>query len=342
MPTPLPFRAVPTPELLAVAREGYGLLPAGQKTDLGGINLNLEMDDPAGARYVLRVYSPWVTADRVRFVQLVRGTLRAAGLPFTETVATGDGETVLEVGGRAVEVERFVPGTRMDEETQLETGMVMLGRVHDELAGLHLSQPHANAEYPNHVASSVAIDWAQGAAAVVSSWSDATNAERDAAIGMVRLAEALAPLEAELDGELPRQLVHGDFWDNNVLFDDEGRITAVLDLDFAGVRPRIDDVALTFYYTTSGMKRDEVDAAHLRRLRRALDAYDSTASPKLSEAERLALPLALARTVLFSARYIVEVKEQATKREILGEITTDIKWSCALVESARAAQDAFV
>ena len=40
-----------------------------------------------------------------------------------------------------------------------------------------------------------------------------------------------------------RQLVHGDFWDDNGLFR-EGRIVLVTDLDFMGVRPRVDDLAL--------------------------------------------------------------------------------------------------
>lgn len=50
-------------------------------------------------------------------------------------------------------------------------------------------------------------------------------------------------------GVLPRQLVHGDFWDNNVRFRDLD-IVAVLDLDFMEERPRIDDLALTLYYVT--------------------------------------------------------------------------------------------
>jgi Ser/Thr protein kinase RdoA (MazF antagonist) len=54
---------------------------------------------------------------------------------------------------------------------------------------------------------------------------------------------------------LPRQLAHGDFWDNNVLFR-SGRVVSVTDFDFMGVRPRIDDLALTLYHTNSTFSDD--------------------------------------------------------------------------------------
>ena len=49
---------------------------------------------------------------------------------------------------------------------------------------------------------------------------------------------------------LPRQLVRGNLWDNNVFFR-AGRPVLVTDLDFMGKRLRIDDLALTLYYTNS-------------------------------------------------------------------------------------------
>jgi Ser/Thr protein kinase RdoA (MazF antagonist) len=50
-----------------------------------------------------------------------------------------------------------------------------------------------------------------------------------------------------LVARLPHQLVHGDFWDNNVGFLG-GRPVLVADFDFMGERARIDDLALTLWY----------------------------------------------------------------------------------------------
>jgi Ser/Thr protein kinase RdoA (MazF antagonist) len=60
--------------------------------------------------------------------------------------------------------------------------------------------------------------------------------------GAEELAELVGQAEAGLVARLPRQLVHGDFWDNNVLFR-HGRPVLVCDFDFMGERARIDDLA---------------------------------------------------------------------------------------------------
>ena len=61
------------------------------------------------------------------------------------------------------------------------------------------------------------------------------------------LAELVAAGEADLTAGLPRQLVHGDFWDDNVFFRGEDPLF-VADFAFMAERARIDDLALTLYY----------------------------------------------------------------------------------------------
>jgi len=65
-----------------------------------------------------------------------------------------------------------------------------------------------------------------------------TPAELRVAAVAEELAELITEAEAEagLGSRLPRQLVHGDFWDNNVLFR-RGRPALVADFDFMGERP---------------------------------------------------------------------------------------------------------
>lgn len=73
------------------------------------------------------------------------------------------------------------------------------------------------------------------------------------------MAEELAGLVAQAEGglvaRLPRQLVHGDFWDDNMLFR-HGRPVLLCDFDFMGERARVDDLALTLWCAaaTSAMR----------------------------------------------------------------------------------------
>jgi homoserine kinase type II len=78
---------------------------------------------------------------------------------------------------------------------------------------------------------------------------------------------------------------------------------AVADLDFMGIRPRVDDLALTLYFTDEEMQR--ADAADRRAeeriatLRPLVRAYAAALSTPLSESEWQALPWALARQPLW-------------------------------------------
>jgi Ser/Thr protein kinase RdoA (MazF antagonist) len=114
-------------------------------------------------------------------------------------------------------------------------------------------------------------------------------------------AEELAPhlQEAQRAADyaaLPRQLVHGDFWDNNALYRDED-IVLIQDFDHMGERARIEDPALTAYY----MAMEPGSSLDPSRFRRLVDAYDAGLDAPLSEAERSALPVALARQPLWWA-----------------------------------------
>jgi homoserine kinase type II len=65
---------------------------------------------------------------------------------------------------------------------------------------------------------------------------DPTPAERRLAAVAEELAERVIQAEAGLVARLPRQLVHGDFWDNNVLFR-HGRPVLVADSTSWGSGP---------------------------------------------------------------------------------------------------------
>ena len=95
-----------------------------------------------------------------------------------------------------------------------------------------------------------------------------TAAEAALADAADRLADLVAQDEAALVVQLPRQLAHGDFWDDNVLFR-HGRPVLLADFDFMGERARVDDLALTLWcasFDLGGGTDLAQELPHLRRL----------------------------------------------------------------------------
>lgn len=270
-------------ELLAFVSKRYGL-SINNPRDLGGsFNLNVLLEN-----YVVRVYGSWVTVARGRELQQIRQTLRQEGIPIPELLPALDGSLGSVFEDCFLEVEQFVQGERMGMGQQFRSGMQMLGRLHTHLANLTLENPPPIA---NHLPQEVALEATRKATAFIRAWNPTPEETHWAEI-----AETLAQLLPVV--ELPCQLVHGDFWDNNVLF--RGReVTAVLDFDFAGVRPRIDDLALPLSYALQN------NLIRITDLRELIKAYDSGCTIPLSKAERRALPFAMARMALFFLQYLL-------------------------------------
>ncbi len=63
---------------------------------------------------------------------------------------------------------------------------------------------------------------------------------------------------------LPQQVIHGDFYPPNLLCDPPGTPVAVLDWEFATVRPRVWDVARMIAFTFLGVHGDAADFAAAR------------------------------------------------------------------------------
>ena len=140
----------------------------------------------------------------------------------------------------------------------------------------------------------------------------------------------MADAERDLDTG-PLQLVHGDYWDNNVYLRD-GEIVLVADLDFMGARPRIDDLALTLYYTNSTFAYDQVSRARVADLGRVVHAYDSSLARQLSDAERLAIPLAMARTAIGFIAQMTDADSDEGIHRLARELVPDFRWVRAMLE----------
>src|SRR5581483_4287519 len=85
--------------------------------DVGGtynLNVLLEMRDKM---YIVRVYRPWITYERLAFLHAVKEALARSGLPVALPLATNTGETMLTYRNsdrnqddeRLAEIEPFIP-----------------------------------------------------------------------------------------------------------------------------------------------------------------------------------------------------------------------------------------
>ena len=305
-PGRLPLSEALVAEITAVAGLDRGLT----WRDLGGswtTNLHAHTDDPTKGT-VYRVHQPVTTRERVDAEQQVRRHLADGGIPTVEPSTFRDGDTCAELSsGRVVEAEPFVAASGwMSTAEAMVTGFGVLGLLHHSLARARLPAAAATVAYANHVPAEDALVLATAGAERVRGWGD-PRLLRYAGEVVDHLAEVSAG-EGQLLGGQRRQLVHGDFWDNNVLFSG-GAVAAVLDFGFMAERTRIDDLALAIWFWLLGTEEPPPGSSDLDLVSALVAAYDRHTDP-LTEEERLALPLAVARQPAWSlGRWVLELPE---------------------------------
>src|SRR6266702_2512313 len=206
----LPVRPLKSPELIDTVVRAYDLTRNFDPIDLGGSsNLNLLL--PGRDRgYVARIYRAWVTPRRLEGIQSVRATLRAAGLPFTQTRPSADGHPWISFADWLVEVEPFVGGQDMSTWAQLLAGMRMLGMIHTVLSAMAAPPGARCAPAANHIDAADAFETTMRVCSAIRSWTSSADEERIASLSE-ELATALRWAGDGRSMRLPRQLLHGDF-----------------------------------------------------------------------------------------------------------------------------------
>ena len=289
-------------------------IPRQRGRDLGGsLNLNL-LVSRGDEQLVVRVHRPSVSSDRLNDIQAVRQQVHAGGVPCSALVPAGDGARWAGCGNRLVEVERFIPHDGpMNTLPRLARGLPVLGRIHALLADAAICPAGRAVEFANHIEPGQVLSGTRAGAQRIRG-SHPAPAERRMAGEAERLAELVTAGEAGLAAGLPRQLVHGDFWDDNVFFRSES-LVFVADFGFMAERARIDDLALTLYYADIelGLSGTSDRIAALRPL---VHAYASGLDHPLTGAERQALPWAIARQPLWGiGGWVAVLDDQDTARE---------------------------
>jgi Ser/Thr protein kinase RdoA (MazF antagonist) len=337
------LRAQVSPELLDVLERDYGIVSSRPPVDLGGSsNLNLLVGE-GGRKRVVRVYRPSVSEARLSDIQRARRRLAERDFPCQVPIPAPDGRDWTVVDGRVLEVEHYVHHDgHMDTWDRVESGLGVLAAMHDVLRSVPIGADGRTPRFVNYIeAEDVVEATARGSARIRSWWPKAAEAQlADDADG---LAVAVGEAQRAIGyASLPRQLVHGDFWDNNVLYRGD-ELVLIHDFDHMGERARIDDLALTLYYLNSEPVPDVETGRRAQCLRRLVDAYDSRLEVRLTPAERVALPVALARQPLWSVGgWIADLDDDDAARRHAAGMSAAVDLALEIMRDLHRWQEAFL
>ena len=152
-----------------------------------------------------------------------------------------------------------------------------------------------------------------------------------------RLADDAQELAVALSGlrlSLKEQLIHGDFWDNNVLLL-SGRPVWLGDFDFLGARPRVDDLALTLYFTDAQLSLfDPYTGDRIAAYRGIFLDYQAALDTPWSAEERDALPYVMVRQPLWGFAKWVNILDEDAARGFISDMGWYLKWGKAMLEDA--------
>ncbi len=243
---------------------GAGGYQAHRPIAVGTINTNVRVETTDGPLF-LRINEGKTRDDVVREAEIV-SWVAGRGVPTPEPRRTPAGEPFAPWKGELASLFPWVPGRTL-ARAELTPG-------HGAAAGRALARLHlAGADHPDRRSGRYEPDEIDRRLAQI------------AALGRPELADAVAALEPELralaverNPELPAGIIHGDLFVDNVLFHEDGRLSALLDFEQASWGRLAYDVAVTvlaFGFGTDDFRPDVTRAF--------LEAYAAVRRPTRDE-----------------------------------------------------------
>jgi len=240
---------------------------AHQPIAVGTINTNVRVETDA-ALFFLRINEGKAEDDVWREAAIVAHAA-AQGVPTPVPRATTDGLAFARWRGEFVSLFPWVVGRTL---ARAELTPAHAAAVGGALAKLH----HASAGFPDHTPGRYEPS------------EIAARLARVAALDRPQLAQAVAVLTPEMaqlgierTADLPEGIIHGDLFVDNVMFDDAGALTALIDFEQASWGHVAYDLAVTTL--AFGYGRDDFRPEIVRAL---IDAY--AAARPVTDAERAA------------------------------------------------------
>ncbi|MBC8235162.1 phosphotransferase, partial [bacterium] len=273
-------RAELTDSLVGSAARFFGLGGVTEYKELGGaFNLNVLVHASSGV-FVIRVYRPWVTEERLNFLHVMKEALIKTGLPIPKPIAWAKGSQLGVHTGRLIEVEQYVKNDGVaDTWRRHEVAFSMLGRLHNALAKTVTFSQFVPPKVHNYALPKEMLKWIEQTQLLIRQSGLGASAE---AMRALQLCDEAKELLAILQGwwvdtgyRLPKQLVHGDYnGGTNVVFNNE-HIVAVLDFDLVDIHERIFDIAYSLYFAMGSLEYDKpLPNRPWHRVTQIMEAYN--------------------------------------------------------------------
>lgn len=236
-----------------------GPIAQAEKIEKGYLTNNHVLETESG-KYFLKEYHSQETVERMREIHRAKNYFSRGGIPIILPLESRARETFIEHGGRYYALFPFIDGRAIDEEDLTPTSIESLGEV---CASIHLlgkkkEAPRVKKEFKPW-------DWEaffQKAEQILEVLSTKTTKDSmDILVEeMVRQKISLAERFRREYGEFGFKndhLIHGDFHDANVFFEEDDRVKYVFDLEKAEMAPRIYEVIRSLDLICLGGKSSE-------------------------------------------------------------------------------------
>lgn len=239
-----------------------------------GIERNLPSDNPDATTVFARRYRPDLAADEIQREHAITGWVADRGIPTVAPLTTAEGDTVVEIDGVRWSIFPWVTGRTPSRGAITASEAESIGDAHGRVQQALAAHPEsAGATMTSHPAR---LAWDTATAleilARIETAAEAASAPRD-------LLEALAFRRRLLEGdqprpfadfaELPCQLLHGDFHDDQVLLapsDTDDTVVGIVDWELTRVAARIWELVRALSYSQL-LETDGLEA-YLRGYRR--------------------------------------------------------------------------
>lgn len=263
------FRSLSADDVRAVLA-GFGLDGAGyvghRPIAAGTINTNVAVET-AARRLFLRINEGKAVEDVEREGAIV-AHVAARGVATPAPLRTPQGEPFLRWQGTFVSLFPWVAGRTL--------GRADIGPEHARDTGRALARLHgAGADYADHRPGRYEPDEIQRRLDRIAALASGDPVLAGAA---AILGPALARLAGERRAELPTGLIHGDLFIDNVLYDDAGALTALLDFEQASWGRLAYDLAVSVL--AFGYGRDDFRADVTRAF---IEGYTAERAPAPAE-----------------------------------------------------------